>query len=61
MVESEGELSMVTDPDGALNALKEARSQGKISHIGITGHAPYFLTKALMSGEFDTVQVPQYS
>ncbi len=52
---------MVTDPDGALNALKEARSQGKISHIGITGHAPYFLTKALMSGEFDTVQVPQYS
>jgi aryl-alcohol dehydrogenase-like predicted oxidoreductase len=33
MVESEGELATVTGLNGALNALKEARPQGKISYI----------------------------
>ncbi|MEM2849423.1 MAG: aldo/keto reductase, partial [Candidatus Bathyarchaeia archaeon] len=58
MIESEEELARVTISDGVLNALKEARSQGKIDYIGITGHNPYILAKAIMTGEFDTVQVP---
>lgn len=57
-VDSEGELKKATGPDGSLNALKEARSQGKIDYIGITGHNPYILAKAIRSGEFDTVHVP---
>jgi len=57
-IDSEEELTKATGPDGSLNALKEARSQGKIDYIGITGHNPYILAKAVRSGEFDTVQVP---
>jgi len=57
-INSEEELTKATGPDGSLNALKEARSQGKIDYIGITGHNPYILAKAVSSGEFDTVQVP---
>lgn len=58
MVEREEEFKKATGPDGALHALKEARSRGEIDYIGITGHNPYVLAKAISSGEFDTVQVP---
>jgi len=44
--------------DGSLAALKEAKSAGTIGHIGITGHRPYVLAKALRTNEFDTVLVP---
>jgi len=40
-----------------LSALKEARSNGAIDFIGITGHNPYVLSKAIKTGEFDTVLV----
>jgi len=58
MIDSEEELTRATGPDGPLNDLKEARSQGKIDHVGITGHRPYILAKAVTSGEFDAVLVP---
>ncbi len=51
-------LKKVLAPDGALAALKEAKDQGIISHIGITGHIPKVLVEALATGEFDTVQFP---
>ncbi|MEM2904731.1 MAG: aldo/keto reductase [Candidatus Bathyarchaeia archaeon] len=43
---------------GALQALKEARSKGTVRFIGVTGHNPRTLTKAVKTGEFDTVLVP---
>ena len=43
---------------GALEALMKAREQGKIRHIGITGHYSPPLVNALKAGEFDTVMVP---
>ncbi|NSW89828.1 MAG: aldo/keto reductase [Firmicutes bacterium] len=50
-------LDRVLEPDGACEALKRAKEQGKIRYTGITGHSPTVLTKAIKTGEFDTVQV----
>ncbi|PKM81606.1 MAG: aldo/keto reductase [Firmicutes bacterium HGW-Firmicutes-14] len=57
-VKDESSLEQVLAPDGALVALKEARELGKVRHIGITGHIPAVLVKAVRTGEFETVQFP---
>lgn len=57
-VKTNEELVQVLSPSGALAALKEAQAAGLVRHIGITGHRPSALVKALQSGEFSTVQVP---
>lgn len=57
-VKDEGALERVLAADGALAALKEAREQGKVKFIGITGHIPAILVRAIKTGEFDTVQFP---
>ena len=43
---------------GALKALMEAKEEGLIKHIGITGHVREILIQALDSNEFETVQFP---
>ncbi len=45
----------VMAPDGALAAAQQARGQGIISHIGMSGHNDTALLWAIASGEFDTV------
>ncbi len=57
-VKDEISLKTVLEPGGALEALKEAQLNGKIGYIGITGHIPAVLVKAIGTGEFDTVQFP---
>ena len=37
---------------------KKARSEGLVDFIGITGHKPSVLIKAIKTNEFDTVLVP---
>lgn len=52
------DLEQVLAPDGALAALTEAREQGLIRFIGITGHArPELLGRALERFPFDAVLV----
>ena len=51
-------LEEAMGPDGALETLKEARSDGKIDFIGVTSHYPSTLIKALKTGEFDVALVP---
>ena len=41
--------------DGVLKVLKEFKDEGKIGHIGITGHMPEALAKAAETGEMDVV------
>lgn len=48
-------LDRVMGPKGALEGMKEAKKQGLIKFIGITGHDPDILVEALKTGEFDTV------
>jgi len=55
------ELDAVFAPGGALEAVLEARDQGLIRHIGITGHgydAPAVHAEALRRFDFDTVMTP---
>lgn len=52
------QLDLVLSKSGALKALVEAKEQGLIKHIGITGHIREILMKALNRDEFETVQFP---
>ena len=52
------ELRLTLGPGGALEAFLEARDQGLIRFIGITGHCPRLLLQALRRFDFDTVQFP---
>lgn len=57
-ISSEAQLDQVLAPGGALEALEKAQKQGKIRYIGVTGHKPPLLMKALKSFDFATLQVP---
>jgi aryl-alcohol dehydrogenase-like predicted oxidoreductase len=52
------ELETILGPDGAMEAILEARGQGLVKHVGITSHNPLLLTKALECFNFDTVLLP---
>jgi predicted aldo/keto reductase-like oxidoreductase len=52
------DLEAALAPDGAVAALEQARSEGLVRFIGITGHArPDILGRALVQYSFDTVLV----
>ncbi len=57
-IDTEETLNKALDSQGSLAALEDAKDQGKIDYVGITGHNPYVLEKALKTGRFDTVLVP---
>jgi hypothetical protein len=51
-----GQVDQIFAPDGAVKALVEAKEQGIVRHIGITGHAdPEVLMEALRRHPFDTI------
>jgi aryl-alcohol dehydrogenase-like predicted oxidoreductase len=51
-------LDIVLGPGGALEAIIEAREQGLVRFIGITGHNPPVQNEALSRYDFDTVMFP---
>jgi predicted aldo/keto reductase-like oxidoreductase len=57
-IDDEKTLVKAMSADGALQTCKEAQQEGLADFIGITGHKPKVLTKAIKTGEFDTVLVP---
>lgn len=57
-IASEEQLQQTLAPAGALEALQKAQKEGKIRFIGVTGHKPPVLMKALKAFDFATVQVP---
>ncbi|MDR7855837.1 aldo/keto reductase [Tissierella sp.] len=57
-VKSIEELELVLSENGALKALKEAKEKGIVRNIGITGHNPDILDKAIDTDEFATIQCP---
>jgi aryl-alcohol dehydrogenase-like predicted oxidoreductase len=58
MVSDAETLNVVTGPGGALEAVVEARDQGLVRYIGITGHRPYVQIEAINRFDFDTVLFP---
>ena len=57
-LKTEEQLERVFAPGGAMEALKKAQVAGKVRYIGVTGHRPSLLVKAIRTGEFDTVMPP---
>ena len=57
-IDDEKTLKQAMGKEGSLSALKEARSQGKLNFIGMSGHRPLVLAKAIRTGEFDMIMVP---
>ena len=55
---SADDLCKVQQPDGALNALFEAKAEGKIGHIGITLHTADLFEKALELDWVETIMFP---
>ncbi len=51
-------LELCLSDEGAYRALKEAKNEGKIGHIGITNHSLEVLNKAIDTGLFETVMYP---
>ena len=51
-------LAKAMGADGVMETCKQARAKGMVDFIGITGHKPRVLKKAIETGEFDTVLVP---
>ena len=51
-------LNIALGPGGALEAVLEAREQGLVRYIGITGHNPPTQNEALNRFDFDTVMFP---
>jgi aryl-alcohol dehydrogenase-like predicted oxidoreductase len=51
-------LDTILGPGGALEAVREAKEQGLVRYIGITGHNPPLQSQALQRFDFDTVLFP---
>ena len=57
-VDSIETVNTIMGPGGALEAVIEAREQGLLKYIGITGHRPDVQNEALSLYNFDTVMFP---
>lgn len=57
-IDDEKTLTKAMSSDGALQTCKKAQKDHLTNFIGITGHKPRILLKAMQTGEFDTVLVP---
>ncbi len=57
-VDSIETVETILGPGGALEAVLEAREQGLLRYIGITGHNPPVHNQALQQFDFDTVMFP---
>ena len=57
-IDDEKTLTKAINSNGALQTCKKAQKEHLTKFIGITGHKPNILTKAIKTGEFDTVLVP---
>jgi aryl-alcohol dehydrogenase-like predicted oxidoreductase len=58
MVDRNTDLETILSPGGALEAILEAKRQGLVRFIGITGHHPPLYNAALQRYDFDTVLFP---
>jgi aryl-alcohol dehydrogenase-like predicted oxidoreductase len=55
---TQADLDRLFARDGAIHALTEARDQGRVRHLGLTGHHdPAILLEAIRRFDFDTVLV----
>jgi predicted aldo/keto reductase-like oxidoreductase len=51
-------MAQVLGPAGAYEAAAEARTAGKVRHIGVSSHSPEMSRELICSGRFETLQFP---
>jgi uncharacterized protein len=56
-VSTEQDLQAVLAPGGPLDAVRKARDEGRIRHIGVTSHRLTVARDAVMSGAFETIMI----
>jgi len=54
----EHEWEQISAPGGALEAVRELLEEGRILHIGVTGHHPSLLATVIRTGLFETAMIP---
>lgn len=52
------ELKVALSEDGAVRAMQEAKEQGLVKFLGITGHNPVTILEAVKRFDFDAVELP---
>jgi aryl-alcohol dehydrogenase-like predicted oxidoreductase len=57
-VDKPDKLEATLGPDGAIQAILEAKEDGLVKFIGITGHRPIIIAEALKRFDFDTILLP---
>lgn len=58
-IRTRADLKEIFSESGAIHALTQARADGRVRHLGITGHHdPALLADALERFDFDTVLIP---
>ncbi len=58
-VRTETDMMQIEDPGGALEAFEEAKKEGKVRFVGVTGHHdPEILTRAVVQWPVDSVMMP---
>ena len=57
-VQTEEQWSRVRAPGGALEAVMEAKEQGRINYVSFTSHSPDLAVEMVKTGLFETVMIP---
>ena len=57
-VQTEEQWSQVRAPGGALEAVEEAKVQGRVNHISVTSHNPDLAVEMVKTGLFETLMIP---
>lgn len=57
-VKSMDEFNLIMSDNGAYKALKEAKDEGKVLHIGLTSHSYDFLMEIIEDFPFEAIQFP---
>ncbi|MCK4582433.1 aldo/keto reductase [Candidatus Bathyarchaeota archaeon] len=57
-VTNQEQWEQVRAPGGALEAVTEAKEQGKINHISVTSHNPDIAVEMVKTGVFETIMIP---
>jgi len=57
-VTNQEQWSQVRAPGGALEAVEEAKEQGRINHVSVTSHNPDLAVEMVKTGLFETMMIP---
>jgi predicted aldo/keto reductase-like oxidoreductase len=57
-ISNEEQWKQIREVGGALEAVQEAKQEGKINHVSVTSHSPALSLEIVKSGIFSTLMIP---